>query len=285
MTTQTTDWHDRLFELRQRVLAMARRFNARPKRERVMLAVAAAAVLMLAGDHFWLTPAFRHFSAASQGLAAARQEQRTLTEESERRRVQGNAERKALNDDLAVWRQRTSDSAHQLADTQAGLIGPERMVAMLEQMLPRQGGVKVVSLTTLAPQDARASLPPMSAATPATAASGLPAGFPVLPPGLSNLSAALTAPATAPAAASAPAPVASAPAGPGNGSAPLYRHGVEITVEGNYGDLMNYLASLENLPGPRLLWGGMRLKVEHHPAVQLSLTVYTLSLDRAWLEL
>ncbi|WP_324153248.1 hypothetical protein [Ideonella sp.] len=235
---------DRLFDWRQRGLALARRFDARPQRERMVLLLAAAALLLLTGDRFWLTPSFRHFQAASQSLAAAQREQQAQADESEHRRVQGDAERRALAAEVEQWRRRTAETAQGLADAQAGLIGPDRMVALLEQMLPRQGGVRVVGLKTLAPQDLRNH----------------------------------TAVATNPSAPAASAPAASA------GSA-LYRHGVEITVEGPYADLMGYLAALEALPGPKLLWGGVKLKVEHHPTVQLSFTVYTLSLDRAWLEL
>jgi MSHA biogenesis protein MshJ len=268
------DWQDRLYDLRQRALAQARRFDARPKRERVMMLLAAAAVLLLAGDRFWLTPAFRHFSAASSALAVARVDQQNLTEESERRRVVGDAQRRELDADIAQWRQRTTQGAQALADTQAGLIGPDRMVALLEQMLPKQGGVKIVGLKTLAPQDARLPLPAPSA-TPN--ASMLPAAAASAVPALANT---LATPPSA-----APAPSVTTAVVPATAGAPLFRHGVEITVEGAYGDLMGYLSSLEALPGPRLLWGGVKLKVEKHPTVQLSLTVYTLSLDRAWLEL
>lgn len=236
------DWQDRWFLLRQRGLELGRRFDARPRRERLVIMLALAALLLLAGDRVWLSPSFHHFHAASVALASARSQEQALAEESARRRVQGDAQRRALDAEIAQWRQRTGQAAQALADTQAGLIGPERMVSLLEQMLPRQGGVRVVSLKTLPPQEARG---PQSAATPG----------------------------------SAPAP---APAAPG---AALYRHGVELTVEGGYADLMTYLAALESLPGPRLLWGGVKLKVERHPTVQLCLTVYTLSLDRAWLEL
>ncbi len=273
------DWQDRLFDLRQRVLAQGRRFDARPQRERVMMMLAAAAVLLLAGDRFWLTPAFRHFSAASSALAVARVDQQTLSEESERRRVQGDAQRRELEADIAQWRQRTTQGAQALADTQAGLIGPDRMVALLEQMLPKQGGVKIVGLKTLAPQDARLPLPaPTAAPAPAANALTLPGVAAAAVPALANALAAQ--PGAAPA-----APAATPAVLPPGDGAPLYRHGVEITVEGAYGDLMGYLSSLETLPGPRLLWGGVKLKVEKHPTVQLSLTVYTLSLDRAWLEL
>ncbi|MFZ5548865.1 MAG: hypothetical protein ACOZJX_09240 [Pseudomonadota bacterium] len=236
------DWPDHLLGWRQRGLDLARRFDARPQRERMAIVLAALAVVLLLADRLWLTPAFQAFGDASKALAAARADQQALADETERRRVQGDANRRALDADIAQWRQRTSQGAQALADTQAGLIGPDRMVALLEQMLPRQGSVKVVALTTLAPQDARTPLAP--------------------PPGAASTPAATT----------------------GEG-APLYRHGVEITVEGSYGDLMAWLSSLETLPGPRLLWGGVKLNVDQHPTVRLSLTVYTLSLDRTWLEL
>lgn len=236
------DWQDRLLGWRQRGLDLARRFDARPQRERMAIVLAALAVVLLLADKLWLTPAFQAFGDASKALAAARTDQQALADETERRRVQGDANRRALDADIAQWRQRTSQGAQSLADTQAGLIGPDRMVALLEQMLPRQGSVKVVALTTLAPQDARTPIAP--------------------PPGAASTPAAAT----------------------GDGAA-LYRHGVEITVEGSYGDLMAWLSSLETLPGPRLLWGGVKLNVDQHPTVRLSLTVYTLSLDRTWLEL
>lgn len=256
-------WHDKLFSLRQRVLALGRRFDARPQRERMAMLLAIAAVLLLAGDRFWLTPALRHFKQASQSLADARSAQQALADESEKRRVQGDAERRALTAEIAQWKEKTAAGAQGLAATQAGLIGPDRMVALLEQMLPRQGGVRVVGLKTLPPQDAHAPLPPPANPAPATLPAAAASAVPALAAGLA-----------APAAPPPPLPTAS-----------LYRHGVEITVEGGYADLMNYLAALESLPGPRLLWGGVSMKVEHHPAVRLSFTVYTLSVNRAWLEL
>lgn len=256
-------WQDQLFGLRQRVLALGRRFDARPQRERMAMLLAIAAVLLLAGDRFWLTPAFRHFKQASQSLADARSARQALLDESEKRRVQGDAERRALTAEIAQWKEKTAAGAQVLAATQAGLIGPDRMVALLEQMLPRQGGVRIVGLKTLPPQDAHAPLPPAPSPAPATLPAAAASAVPALAAGLA-----------APAAPPPPLPVAS-----------LYRHGVEITVEGSYGDLMNYLAALEGLPGPRLLWGGVSMKVEHHPTVRLSFTVYTLSVNRAWLEL
>jgi MSHA biogenesis protein MshJ len=64
----------------------------------------------------------------------------------------------------------------------------------------------------------------------------------------------------------------------------LYRHGVELAVEGSYADLLAYCAALETLP-QHLLWGGMKLAADKHPQIVLTLRLYTLSVDRNWLEL
>ncbi len=67
-------------------------------------------------------------------------------------------------------------------------------------------------------------------------------------------------------------------------SAALYRHGVEITVEGSYADLVNYVRAIETMP-QRVLWGGMQLQVDQYPRAVMTLRLYTLSPDRGWLEI
>lgn len=78
---------------------------------------------------------------------------------------------------------------------------------------------------------------------------------------------------------------ASSPALPEPGVAgTLYRHGVELIVEGSYAEVLAYVRAIEAMP-QRVLWGGMQLKVEQHPKVVLTLRLYTLSQDRSWLEI
>lgn len=64
----------------------------------------------------------------------------------------------------------------------------------------------------------------------------------------------------------------------------LYRHGVEIRLEGSYGALQAYLLQLEQLK-QRLLWGQLDYRVIEYPRAEMSLTVYTLSPDKTWLAL
>jgi len=62
----------------------------------------------------------------------------------------------------------------------------------------------------------------------------------------------------------------------------FFKHGVEINVRGGYFDLLDYLEQLEKLP-TQIFWGKASLKVEDYPMSQLTLTLYTLSLDKVWL--
>jgi len=66
-----------------------------------------------------------------------------------------------------------------------------------------------------------------------------------------------------------------------NRSAQVFRHGVEVVVEGSYLDLLAYLDTLERQPW-QLFWGKVTLEADY-PRATLKLTLYTLSLDRAWL--
>lgn len=63
----------------------------------------------------------------------------------------------------------------------------------------------------------------------------------------------------------------------------IFRHGVQLTVRGNYLDLLRYLTELEHLPSS-MFWGMARMNVVQHPAAELTLTIYTLSLDKTWLQ-
>jgi MSHA biogenesis protein MshJ len=62
----------------------------------------------------------------------------------------------------------------------------------------------------------------------------------------------------------------------------LYQHGFEITLEGSYADVHDYLARVEQLPW-QMFWARINVNTEEHPKLTVSLTVQTVSLSRAWL--
>lgn len=76
-------------------------------------------------------------------------------------------------------------------------------------------------------------------------------------------------------------PAAPVGAGAAGETAKVFRHGVEVTLEGPYLEIFQYLAALEQLPS-QLHWARAEL-AGAYPNSTLKLTVYTLSVDQAWM--
>jgi MSHA biogenesis protein MshJ len=145
-----------------------------------------------------------------------------------------------------------------LMAVQKGLVAPDKIVPLLEHLLRGNGKLKLMSMKTLPVTGLN------EAALPANPA---PAGQA----------------ASQPAAAAAAAP--NAPATPvAKPRELLYRHGVEIVLQGSYLDMVTYMDALESLP-VQLFWGKARLDAQQYPNSRLTLTLYTLSLDQKWMKL
>jgi MSHA biogenesis protein MshJ len=158
-----------------------------------------------------------------------------------------------------------------LLAVQKGLVAPEKIAPLLEQLLRGNGKLKLVALKTL----------PVTGLNDAAGA----APTPTPAPGPAAAPAAIAAPGT-PAAAS-PAPVTAPVTAQAATTRPrelLYRHGVEIVVQGGYLDMIAYMQALEALP-VQLFWGAARLDAQQAPEARLTLTLYTLSLDEKWMKL
>jgi len=56
----------------------------------------------------------------------------------------------------------------------------------------------------------------------------------------------------------------------------LYKHGVEITVKGNYAQLLSYMEKLQKYP-QRVFWSEARLTVSSYPVNVLRIVIYTCS--------
>ena len=124
-----------------------------------------------------------------------------------------------------------------LEGMQNGLVAHDKMAALLEDILRRNGQLQLVSLKTLP----AASIVDMDAGTTNQADTA-------------------------------------------NQQALVYKHGVELTVQGSYAGLLNYLVEMEKLPW-QMFWSKAKLDAHEYPKVKLSLTLYTLSLDKAWLSI
>jgi MSHA biogenesis protein MshJ len=156
-----------------------------------------------------------------------------------------------------------------LMAVQKGLVAPEKIAPLLEHLLRGNGKLRLMSMKTLPVtglNEAALPQPETLAQPPASVAPAAPAAV------LASVAASAAGPAAKPA---APAP---------KPRELLYRHGVEIVVQGGYLDMVNYMDALEALP-VQLFWGKAKLDAQQYPNSRLTLTLYTLSLDTKWMKL
>ena len=64
----------------------------------------------------------------------------------------------------------------------------------------------------------------------------------------------------------------------------IFRHGLSLTLTGNYFNTLNYLKALEALPW-RFNWESINYKVKHYPTAETTIQVYTLSFEENWIGL
>ena len=62
----------------------------------------------------------------------------------------------------------------------------------------------------------------------------------------------------------------------------LYRHGVELQLEGDFFETLRYLRALEALPW-QILWGNLTYEVETFPRASIILRLNTLSTNAGWI--
>lgn len=217
---------------------MAARYGALSRRERMLVAGALVLGPLLIGNALFVDPSWTRAKGLEKGIAAAQGSLADLQVQVANLEAQLKADpdaaKKAELAALAAEREQADARLRELGST---LVPPEKMNELLQGLLARHPGLRLVSLKTLPPQ-------------------GLLGG-------------------AKPAAEGAQAPAR---------QFDLYRHGVEIRVEGSYGELQAWLAQLEKLP-QRLLWERLDYRVLDHPRAEMRLVVHTLSAERIWLTL
>lgn len=284
---------------------LVRRFHQRQQRERLILITCGVALVGMLADQLWLGPALKDWQAARGALATVRQQQETLQADIDQRQARSATLARQHQADLALWRQRLKDGDEALRRHADALVGPDRMLDLLEKLLARHGEVRVRSLRSLGRSDvlnpgtsaalaagrqaalaqppatvAPQSAPTNLASSAAAQTRAVTAAVTAVPAVLANGVPGLQEQPGQPAAPSTMAPANAAPTPAGG----LYRHGVELQLEGSYADLLAYLQAMEALP-QRMLWGSASLQVDQHPRCVLTLRVHTLSRDPHWLEL
>lgn len=230
--------------LRQRWAELQARYAALSRREQLLLAAALIVGPLLVGNALIADPQRARAAALQRDIArqssSLAEMQAQVVQLQQQLSGDPDAQAKAELAALKAERARLDDELQTFGST---LVRPDETNALLERLLARQSGLRLVSLKTLAPSGVLAD-------AAKNAEKGAEKGAEKAPERQFD----------------------------------LYRHGVEIRVEGNYGDLLDYVAQLERLQ-KKLLWGQLRYKVLDYPKAEMTLMLYTLSPDRAWLAL
>lgn len=156
---------------------------------------------------------------------------------------------------LGAVRQEIDTTSAGLMAVQKGLVAPNKIAPLLEHLLRGNGKLKLMSMKTLPVAGLNETAQPDRAETGAASVANAAAGL-----------------------------VGAGKPAPRKPRELLYRHGVEIVLQGSYLDMVSYMEALESLP-VQLFWGKAQLDAQQYPNSRLTLTLYTLSLDQKWMKL
>lgn len=248
--------------MKARWQALAAKFAALQQREKLLVMVMAVAVIGMGGHTFGIEPAQKRAAALKKQIGQQKAEMQTLQTQIAILRAAVNDPDAANKAALAEARQKIAASDAGLRQYDSKLVPPERVPQLLQSLFVRHPGLQLLSLETLPPS-------PLLAPPPTTGKEASVAADKASPPGADKASAAGKAAGKTP-----PAPAEKG----GN----IHKHGIEIKMAGNYLDLLAYVSELERLP-QKLLWGYLSLSTPAWPTSELTLRVYTLSLDPVWM--
>jgi MSHA biogenesis protein MshJ len=204
------------------------KFEKLARRERALVLFGGIAVVLIVG-----------FSVLDSGMARQRllgkQLSQVQTETNLARAQAAQLQQQLAQDPDAAAREQIRGLRDEIAaidaqlnDVHRGLVSPEGMARVLEDMLTRNRRVQLIGLKTL----------PVSTLTGEAISSQDRTG--------------------------------------------VYRHGVELTLEGSYLELLDYVSRLERLPW-QMFWARADMDARDYPKVRLTLVVFTLSLDKKWM--
>lgn len=231
---------------------MTSKFEALNKRERWMVFCALFVVIYAIINSLILSPVLNRQKALTSELVADQAQVQALTlqlnEFSNKSVIDPDAQNKQRITDLQTHLQLLETQLNGLQNT---LISPDKMPELLRSLLKKNGKLKLIELKTLPTKGLLESTSEDTSSSIATSTDATQVN--------TNQSK--------------------------QPDSPVFKHGVEITVEGRYLDLLEYVSELEQMPW-HVLWNNAALSTEQHPPLsQLKLTVYTLSLDKTWLSI
>ena len=228
------------------------RWQALSLRERVMVAAVGIAALGALVDYSVLQPMQRQRRLLQQGIDAAESQAADLAG----RIGAGGAD---TAERMARSQQALADAEQALAAIRGGITPPARMAERLRTLLASARNLSVVALRNLPAQGAGGEPLGRAQAVATTSNDGAPA---------------------AAAAGAAPDPSAAAP----RAGAGLYRHPIEIRLQGRYADIVAWLGRLE-AESDDLHVTDVALELRPSGRIEARIGLYTLGTEPVWLTL
>jgi MSHA biogenesis protein MshJ len=193
--------------VREQWQKLAERFGALKPRERALVLIGVVVGTALVFDAVAFQPAEARKKALEGQIAQARQNLKNAQALMKTKQSVGDshAVKRTYRDAL---RGRLAEVNQNMIGLQKGMVPPERMARLLEEVLSHTRGLQLLSLRALPPQRFEAGR--AAAAPPAAGKAAKPA--------------------------------------PKEPERTIYQHSFEIVLQGSYSDLLDYLARLEKLP-------------------------------------
>jgi MSHA biogenesis protein MshJ len=238
--------------------SITEKFEALNQRERGLVFGALLAVVYVAINMLLLEPVLLQKKSLSNAISTDKAQTQALQQQLAQYAQQNVTDPDAQNKQrIAALQSNLQSLEIQLNSLQTTLIKPDKMPELLRSLLQKNGNLKLIELKTLATTGLLDSV-----------ASEAPAQNPTLTAQVQDAIQITSSEKYI---------------------APAFKHGVEITVEGRYLDLLAYVSELEKMPW-HILWSKAALNTDLNPTRQwpsnrLKLTVYTLSLDQTWLSI
>lgn len=247
-------------QLEKLLSQLQQRFEPLAQREKVIVTLVLLAVVFMLIQSVALDPLLKIRTTLQQQHEQLTQDlnQQQIERETLAQAITAGPKRQKQQQ-LDALKQELTTLDEQIARTTATMIPPRKMTDVLREVMQLRESLKLVELENLAPEPLleQDRTDDASPAVNANANSG-------------------------PNAAGGAVASATTPSVDAEREVGLYRHGVRLVFEGDYMTTMAFLESLEQKSW-RFFWQSLQYDVEKYPKARVTLTLYTLSPERAWL--
>jgi MSHA biogenesis protein MshJ len=125
-------------------------FSARARREKIVIGIAALAIVFALADNFWITPATQRLADEQKALETKRNELQQIVAQANALAEQARQRDAQVATALAAAKQDVGSVSAQLAEFERALVPARRMTEFLRGLMPGTS-IEMVALKTLPP--------------------------------------------------------------------------------------------------------------------------------------